>query len=568
MKRTIAILFDLDGTLIDTETLHAKAEAQLLTEYGVSIAPDEISRKYAGVPTEHYIEDLAGTSGKLDELIAKKDRLMENLASETGIRPVRGMPDLVHHLTELGIPIFIVSSSSPEWIEKCLDTKFQLDGKEGCYREYFKENFISGAEVKHPKPAADVFLEARRRLEDLHPELKDHGAEWLVIGDGIADAQGALRANMRPLIIGPFVPEQKGVAIFPSAQKLAEHIEGLRQGDPWRSTEIVSISSPNIFFIKERIDIARFLETFDGPGTLFLITSAVQKISPFSPRQGNMVQEHTVSKNVLDASISTYAGTSLVVAIGASKVIDQAKYIAARLNVPLIVAPSLLTTNAFSTDRSVLRIDDHVASVASKMPNKAYIIPSLLETAPRGYNRFGLIDVLSIHTALADWDIAIRARRDGLALEYRLARSMLETYLSTELAQESYYDITKLLWCSGLVVGMYGDGRPESGSEHIIAKAIESKSECFHAQSVSFGILTAMRLQGSTDDRIVERTTEIPQWSSNQGQKVLDEIEKRISSKDIRPRSGRYTVLNERTETDIERALQETISYLRNDIRL
>ena len=132
-------------------------------------------------------------------------------------------------------------------------------------------------------------------------------------------------------------------------------------------------------------------------------------------------------------------------------------------------------------------------SIKAKVPYEVYIIDSLLEMAPQKYNRFGLIDVISIYTAVQDWDIAINDQKADFATEYYLAKAILEVFLSAKLDQgNDYYNIAKLLLLSGLVVSMYGDGRPESGSEHIIAKAIESKINCFHAHSVSFGMLKEM----------------------------------------------------------------------------
>ncbi len=62
MKKRLAIIFDLDGTLIDTEIIHAEAETRLLNDLGVKTTPEEISRRYAGIPTEVYIEKIANYS--------------------------------------------------------------------------------------------------------------------------------------------------------------------------------------------------------------------------------------------------------------------------------------------------------------------------------------------------------------------------------------------------------------------------------------------------------------------------------------------------------------------------
>lgn len=59
MIKKLAVIFDLDGTLVDTESVHAEAESVLLRDLGVNMAPGEITRKCAGISTESYIEKLA-----------------------------------------------------------------------------------------------------------------------------------------------------------------------------------------------------------------------------------------------------------------------------------------------------------------------------------------------------------------------------------------------------------------------------------------------------------------------------------------------------------------------------
>src|SRR3989338_3402187 len=262
--------------------------------------------------------------------------------------------------------------------------------------------------------------------------------------------------------------------------------------------EILSLYSPNIFVIKERMNFNHFLERYDAKQVLFIITPAVQKKISFSPKQGEIVTGYSFSKEELDRKIPELQHILKIVVVGASKILDQAKYIASQLSIPLVAIPSIISTNAFSTGRSALKVNGKVLSIESKVPDEVYIVYSLLEIAPQKYNRFGLIDVLSIYTAIQDWNIAITDKKSSPALEYYLAKGVLETFLSIKLGRDNdYYNISKLLLLSGLVVNMYGDGRSESGSEHIIAKAIESKIECFHAYSVSFGMLVAMNLKDS-----------------------------------------------------------------------
>lgn len=326
----------------------------------------------------------------------------------------------------------------------------------------------------------------------------------------------------------------------------------------------LSLIIPKIFIINGRLNLISFLKKYDSKQVLFIITPTVQKNISFIPTQGNISTGFSFLIEDLDKKVSELQNISKIVVIGASKILDQAKYLAYKLNIPLIAVPSILSTNAFSTEKSVLKVDGKATSVDAKVPNEVYIVDSLLEMAPQKYHRFGLIDVLSIYTATQDWDIAIKNKKATLAVEYFLAKSILEAFLhiSTKL-EINYYDTTKLLLHSGLVVSMHGDGRPESGSEHIIAKIIESKINCFHAYSVSFGILMAMKLQNSWRKDVALLARNIPDWKSDYGKNILTQIEGNLLSEDVKLKSGRYTVLDETTSLKIDIAIKKTINFLK-----
>ncbi len=331
----------------------------------------------------------------------------------------------------------------------------------------------------------------------------------------------------------------------------------------------ISLYIPNIFVLEGETDMNTFLEKYDDENNLFIITPSIRNQLQFVPRIGSFSEGYSLSQEVLDAEILKLKEIKKIIVVGASKIVDQSKYIAAKLNIPLVVIPSLISTNAFSTGRSALKVNNIVVSLESKTPEEVYIIYSLLEKAPREYNMYGLIDVLSIYTALHDWRIAINDNKAHTALEYYLAEGILDSFLSINPEKEgNYYNITKLLLHSGLVVSMYGDGRPESGSEHIVAKAVESKIECFHAYSVSFGMLIIMKLQDSWKEDMATIVKNIPNWRSDYGKNILNQIENLISSKDIKPREGRYTILDKVDSEGIDKAIKEVIEYLENDLHM
>lgn len=230
MLKRIAIIFDLDGTLVDTEIIHAEAESRLLDALGVKITPEEITRNYAGIPTENYIKKVANCKKSLVELILEKNQIMNDLVREKGIHPIFGMPKLVSYLSESGVPIFLASSSNLEWIKRCLNASFQIDDETYSYGDYFKCNFISCSEISNPKPAPDVFMEARKRMQNEHDFLRDANARWIVVGDSLVDAEGAFNANMEALIWGKFkerLIKDGNAMVFSAPEKMANYIKNM-----------------------------------------------------------------------------------------------------------------------------------------------------------------------------------------------------------------------------------------------------------------------------------------------------------------------------------------------------
>jgi pyrophosphatase PpaX len=147
-----AVLFDLDGTLIDTEEL-ILASARYATELVLGKAlPDEVLRHNIGVPLRVQMAEYA--PGHVDELLAAyrehNDRVHDDL-----IRAYEGTEQALEELAEIGRPMAIVTSKSWPVAQRGLDF-FGLG-------RFFR--FVVGYEdTTIHKPEAEPILEAARRL--------------------------------------------------------------------------------------------------------------------------------------------------------------------------------------------------------------------------------------------------------------------------------------------------------------------------------------------------------------------------------------------------------------------
>jgi HAD superfamily hydrolase (TIGR01509 family) len=183
-----AVLFDLDGTLIDSEPNYYEADRLLLARYGVEFT-EEDKRRYIGTGIQEMVRDLKerhGLPGDPADLAAEKNAVYLEIA-ERRTEAFPPMVRFVEHLAAAGIPMAIASGSSPEVIER-------LVRKVGLER-YFPHR-VSAEQAGRSKPAPDVFLEAARRLG-----VPAH--ECLAVEDSAPGVESASRAFMRCIAV-PF----------------------------------------------------------------------------------------------------------------------------------------------------------------------------------------------------------------------------------------------------------------------------------------------------------------------------------------------------------------------------
>ncbi|MFD5799449.1 HAD family hydrolase [Streptomyces diastatochromogenes] len=202
---TLAVIFDLDGTLVDSEPNYYEASRQTLAEHGVPGFTWAEHEDYVGISTletavilrERY--DLHAT---VDELLdATNRRYLELARTHTHAYPE--MRKFVELLAAEAVPMAVASGSSPEALDAILA---------GTGLDAFLHTVVSADEVAHGKPAPDVFLEAARRL-GADP------ADCVVLEDAAPGAAAAHAAGMRCIAV-PYVAAQADSPEFATAALL------------------------------------------------------------------------------------------------------------------------------------------------------------------------------------------------------------------------------------------------------------------------------------------------------------------------------------------------------------
>ncbi|NCN05754.1 MAG: HAD family phosphatase [Spirochaetales bacterium] len=190
MTRLTTILFDLDGTLIDSEKNYNHTDIKFLARHGVQVTEQDIV-KFIGVGSEAFIQQVQetyGFPGRLADLLEEKNQIYEELAAQD----TQGFPQMIRFLDlslDEGLKVAIASGSSLSIIKSCL-------GWASIHQPF--DLLISAEEVPNGKPAPDVFIEAARRLA-VEP------ASCLVVEDSRPGVQAAEAAGMACVAV-PYFP--------------------------------------------------------------------------------------------------------------------------------------------------------------------------------------------------------------------------------------------------------------------------------------------------------------------------------------------------------------------------
>ncbi|MFI2426343.1 HAD family hydrolase [Streptomyces sp. NPDC018955] len=198
----LSVIFDLDGTLVDSEPNYYEAGRRTLAAYGVPDFSWAEHERYVGISTRETLADWReryGLSAPVEELLAVKDRHYLGLA-RAATRVYPQMRAFVELLAAEGVPMAVASGSSPAAVKAVLA---------GTGLDAHLRTVVPADEVAHGKPAPDIFLEAARRL-GADP------ADCVVVEDAAPGVVAAHAAGMRCIAV-PYVAAQADAPEFATA---------------------------------------------------------------------------------------------------------------------------------------------------------------------------------------------------------------------------------------------------------------------------------------------------------------------------------------------------------------
>lgn len=177
-----AVIFDLDGLVIDSETGYLLAWEQALNAMGFSL-DQQAGWHLSGANAEQvqtYLLNCYGADFDLNQFRQLSSCFWLNLVSEQGIPVKTGFFSLLNLLTQAGLDYCLATNSSAYAAQRSLD----LAGLQNVFK-----HIVSRDDVLNPKPAPDIFLTATQRLKQLP-------GDCLVLEDSVIGIRAAAAAGL------------------------------------------------------------------------------------------------------------------------------------------------------------------------------------------------------------------------------------------------------------------------------------------------------------------------------------------------------------------------------------
>ena len=178
-----AVIFDMDGVIIDSEPMHIDVVIRILKDHGADVSRDAIAR-YIGISNSAMWAELADEY-RIDKPVRELNGIQHSMnirmLDERDDVMVPGVPELLRSIKKNNLKTAIASSSAPDYIAAVI-RKFNIG-------HYF-DAVVSGEEVARGKPEPDIFLRAARLLGV-------PAGECVVIEDSDHGIEAAVRAGMK-----------------------------------------------------------------------------------------------------------------------------------------------------------------------------------------------------------------------------------------------------------------------------------------------------------------------------------------------------------------------------------
>ena len=217
-----AVCFDLDGTLVDSEPLHVKAEREMLVALGISELSNAHPRTF-GMDLQPGMTAIAELYGIDEDAVLCTYEKEWNRLVETDLALMPGADQALRRFRDAGIPTALVTSADAAYAQR-MTSKFDLSRFFRC--------IVTADDVDRLKPAPEPYLTAAQRL-GAQPE------RTVAFEDSEAGVKSVVQAGMYCIAVHANVDHRTEFGSAHMRLKSLEHFDGSRMislfGDPGTS---------------------------------------------------------------------------------------------------------------------------------------------------------------------------------------------------------------------------------------------------------------------------------------------------------------------------------------------
>lgn len=205
------IIFDCDGTLVDSEGISNTIIAELINESGIAITAEEAIEKFRGTRFAKIVNFMEEATGKpIDYNFELEFRKRSKTKFENELQPIPGVIDFIEALP---IPFCIASNGPQIKMETTLPAT-------GLDKYFNNKNTFSAYDIGHWKPSPELFQYSALAMDCPIDKC-------LVIEDTISGAMGAVNANIDLQVYAPEDPNQftsQGMNVFSDFDELRKQL--------------------------------------------------------------------------------------------------------------------------------------------------------------------------------------------------------------------------------------------------------------------------------------------------------------------------------------------------------
>ena len=190
-----ALIFDMDGVLVDSNPFHVQKWIEFLHERGIPYNAEDLPKQILGSRNDTALRRFFGRDLPEGEI----EKLSEDLearfraAFRPHAQPLLGLKTLMDECRGEGIPLAVASSAMTKNVDFVVDT-LKL-------RSYFA-SIVTGDDVSRPKPDPEIYIQAAERLT-LAP------AKCVAFEDSFVGIESAKRASMKCVAIASTFPAEE-----------------------------------------------------------------------------------------------------------------------------------------------------------------------------------------------------------------------------------------------------------------------------------------------------------------------------------------------------------------------